>query len=607
MITKMNKYAYLVYHKEYDEFLLRLRDLGVVHIKENKETKGIETFQQILQQRKEIEDMLAFFKTIHEKSETVELAPARPVSVDDYDNMFNALNTLINRKAGLQSRLALLEKDAAYMDSIWGAFDYELLKKLKEAGYSVTFFSTPASEYNKEWEDSYNAIFIKNVQSLSYFITITQGNQPLGLQAEKAKLPEFDLAGLNLRIEQAKNEEEQLNKQIEKHAIDDYNTFVELDNALQNEFNFSSVKVQSLSEADEKLMLLEGWVPQSKATEMEQVLDNGSYFFRKLKINDEDNVPIELKNNKFSALCEPFCKMFSLPNYREFDPTPFFAPFFMLFFGMCFADAGYGLLMMIACAILKGKVDASLKPICSLFQFLGGAALLVGAATGTFFGIALVDVPMLKSVKEYFISSDNMMIISLVVGIIHILFGKCVAALKIISQRGVKYGIAPFAWVFVIIAGLMIFALPELDITLPKMVVNILFGIGGISMAIALLYNTPGKNIFLNFGSGLWNFYNMLSSLLGDTLSYIRLFAIGLTGAILGSVFNNLAITITDGMGIAPKIILMTIILLFGHSLNIILCTISSLIHPLRLVFVEYYKNAGFEGGGSAYEPFKKM
>jgi Archaeal/vacuolar-type H+-ATPase subunit I len=607
MITPMSKYAYLVYHKEYDDFLLRLRDLGVVHVKENMSIKGFEIFQQILQQRKDIEDMLKFFETFHEGKEELVLAPVRSVKVEDYEPMFGTLNALIDKKAALQSHLALLEKDAAYMNNVWGAFDYGILGKLKEAGYNVTFYATPISEYNKEWEETYNAIFIKNVQSHCYFITITPTGQPIDLQAERIKLPELDLPGLNRQIEQLNSETERLNIELERHAIDDYNTFVELDNVLQNEFNFSNAKMQSLPEADEKLMLLEGWAPKSKATEMEQALDSAGYFFRKLDIMQEDNVPIELKNNKFAALCEPFCKMFSLPNYHEFDPTPFFAPFFMLFFGMCFGDAGYGLIMMLICTILKPKVDAGFKSICTLFQFLGGAALLVGTLTGTLFGIALVDVPMLSGVKDYFISSDNMMIISLVVGIINILFGKCVAALKIMSQKGVKYGIAPFAWVFFIAAALLAVALPMVDIILPKIVVNILYGIAAVGLAVALFYNSPGKNIFLNFGSGIWNMYNMASGLLGDTLSYIRLFAIGLTGAILGSVFNSLALAMTDGMGIIPKIALMAIILIFGHSLNFALCTISSLIHPLRLVFVEFYKNAGFEGGGTSYEPFRKM
>lgn len=134
---------------------------------------------------------------------------------------------------------------------------------------------------------------------------------------------------------------------------------------------------------------------------------------------------------------------------------------------------------------------------------------------------------------------------------------------------------------------------------------KVLLGIAALAFVVALFYNTPGKNIFLNFGSGLWATYNNASGLLGDTLSYIRLFAIGLTGGILGGVFNNLAVQVGGGLPIGLNFVVMAIILLFGHGLNFGLCMISSLVHPLRLTFVEFYKNAEFEGGGRQYNPFK--
>ena len=134
---------------------------------------------------------------------------------------------------------------------------------------------------------------------------------------------------------------------------------------------------------------------------------------------------------------------------------------------------------------------------------------------------------------------------------------------------------------------------------------KVLLGIAALAFVIALFYNTPGKNIFLNFGSGLWATYNNASGLLGDTLSYIRLFAIGLTGGILGGVFNNLAVQVGGGLPVGLNFVVMAIILLFGHGLNFGLCMISSLVHPLRLTFVEFYKNAEFEGGGRQYTPFK--
>ena len=187
------------------------------------------------------------------------------------------------------------------------------------------------------------------------------------------------------------------------------------------------------------------------------------------------------------------------------------------------------------------------------------------------------------------------MTFSIVIGLAQIIFGKTVAAFKMKAQKGVKYSIAPFAWVFVITALALAFGLPMLNLQLPETVKTVFIGIAVIGLVVAYLYNSPGKNIFLNFGTGLWNTYNMASGLLGDTLSYIRLFAIGLTGAILGGVFNQLAVDMTEGMNIVLRAVCMLLILLVGHAINIGLCTISSLVHPLRLIFVEYYKNAVFE------------
>lgn len=411
---------------------------------------------------------------------------------------------------------------------------------------------------------------------------------------------------MRARLDQRTKDIQNVEDELKHRAVEDYKTLEEFDKNLQDEFNLSNALVQTDRQAGDKLMLLEGWVPTENAPALEHELDKQGYFFQQLEIEDGDKVPIKLRNNKFSKLYEPITKMFSLPNYGELDPTPLFAPFFMLFFGLCFGDGGYGLLVMIACTILKKKVNPDFKPYLTLFQYLGFAALLVGTCTGSFFGVALADIPALSKIKNYFVNSDNLMTFSIVIGLVQIIFGKCVAAYKIKIQKGTKHSIAPFAWVFVIISLALAFGLPMLNVHLPNAVVMVCYGIAILGLVVAYLYNTPGKNVFLNFGTGLWNTYNMASGLLGDTLSYIRLFAIGLTGSILGGVFNTLAVTMTDGMNIVARAICMLLILLVGHSINIALCTISSLVHPLRLIFVEYYKNAEFEGGGKAYEPFRK-
>ena len=605
MIVKMSKYAFMVYHREYDAFLTTLRELGVVHVKETNSVLDNAELQALLAERKQVSTAIRYCKNLNSQTKEVTVAPARGLTKAEGLKLVGKLEEMQEKQAQLQAAKVSLEKDIAYMD-IWGEFSYANIRRLKKAGFDVTFFSCPTSKYEPKWGEEYNAFLVNNFQSVTYFVTVTKTGTPIDIDAERPKMPDRGFAKLHLAMEQLLDNIKVLNNQLKEYAAEQYNTLVELEKNIQNEFNLSNTLVQTDREAGDKLMLLEGFVPTEEAPAMEVALEKDGYYFQELDIQDGDRVPIKLKNNKFNRLYEPITKMFSLPNYTEFDPTPLFAPFFMLFFGLCFGDGGYGLLVLLACSFFKRKVNPDFKPYLTLFQYLGLAAIIVGTCTGSFFGIALADVPALSKVKDYFVSSDNLMTFSIVIGLVQIIFGKTVAAFKMKAQKGVKYSIAPFAWVFVITALALAFGLPMLNLQLPETVKTVFIGIAVIGLVVAYLYNSPGKNIFLNFGTGLWNTYNMASGLLGDTLSYIRLFAIGLTGAILGGVFNQLAVDMTEGMNIVLRAVCMLLILLVGHAINIGLCTISSLVHPLRLIFVEYYKNAEFEGGGKEYRPFKK-
>ena len=604
MIVKMNKYAFMVYHKEYETFLSDLRDAGVVHLVETKSTADNKELQESLIQRKRIDTLKRYFKTLLADQKDVQQAPARDISVKEGLRLVQKIEECQDKKALLESARQTLEKEIAYME-IWGEFTYSNINKLQRAGYHVTFFTCPTSKFNEDWVEKYNAIQISTYQSVVYFITITKIGEVIEIDAERPKMPDRGLAKLRARYNKQLEDIKAIGDRLKQYAVEDYNTLDMLDKKLHNQFNYSNAIVQATKEADDKLMLMEGWAPREKEEALEKMLDDKGIYYQKLEIKDEDNVPIQLKNNRFSRLFEPITKLFSLPNYNEFDPTPFFAPFFMMFFGFCFGDAGYGIIIVTACTLLKRKVAPEVRPFLSLFQFLGLATIIFGLLSGSFLGIALADVKALSAFKAYFLNSDNLMTLSIIVGLLQIVFGKCVAAAQVIYLKGWKYGVAPIGWILVIVAAIAAFGLPMVGIALSPMMLNVCNGLIAIGLLVALLYNSPGKNVFLNFGSGLWNAYNIASGLLGDTLSYIRLFAIGLTGAILGGVFNELAFTMTDGMNIVLRSVMVLLILLIGHSINFGLCMISSLVHPLRLTFVEYYKNAEFGGGGKTFTPFK--
>ncbi len=605
MIIPMRKYAFMVYHKEYDQFLQTLRDLGVVHIKETKSISDHADLQQMINERKRVTALLRKFKHVNEQDKSITLAPVRELTKEEGLKLVDSIETMEDQKTQLQSVRQSLLKDIDYM-GFWGDFSYTNINHLKKAGFDVTFFSCPTSKFDPKWVEEYNAILINNVQSVTYFVTITKEGTPIDIDAERPKMPDRGLSKLQKRYELLKHDIKALDDKIKETAASEYNTLQEFDKNLENEFNLANAIIQTDKHAGDKLMFLEGWTTADQVPALEQALEKDGYFFQQLEIQEDDKVPIKLKNNSYSRLFEPITRMYSLPNYSELDPTPFLAPFFMLFFGLCFGDGGYGLIILLLCTILKSKVSESIKPYLTLFQWLGGMTVVVGTLTGSFFGIALVDLPQFHAVKDYFLSSDNLMTLSIVIGIIHILYAKIIGAYKVKMQRGVKYSIASFAWVFIIAALACVFGLPMLDVHLPDVLVYVLYGIAAVGGLIILFYNSPGKNLFMNFGSGLWNTYNTVFGLLGDVLSYIRLFAVGLTGSILGGVFNSLADSMTEGLPGVARFVCMLLILLVGHSLNFGLCMISSLVHPVRLIFVEYYKNSEFEGGGKEYLPFKK-
>ena len=174
-----------------------------------------------------------------------------------------------------------------------------------------------------------------------------------------------------------------------------------------------------------------------------------------------------------------------------------------------------------------------------------------------------------------------------------------------------KHALAPIAWIVGLLGSGVAFGLPQFGVKLPIGVNYTFLGLIGVSVLLIIFYNSPDKyknpitGTLSNIGGALWATYGMATGMVGDTLSYIRLFALGLTGSILGGVFNTLAFDLTSSMNPIAGWIVALCILLVGHTINFGLSMIGAFVHPMRLTFVEFYKNAGFEGGGKAYEPFK--
>lgn len=601
MIAKMKKLTFLVYHKEYDVFLNHIRDLGVIHVlMKSQGAAENSALQESIRWSSRYASAIKFLQglngtAVHNQGDVLKGKEA-----------LLAVETLQQEDQHLSQRLQTAEKELALLEP-WGDFDLKNVKRLHDAGYQIGFYLCSDKQFSQEWIDKYNAVVINRVGAKVYFVTITPNHLMVELDVEAARLPETSLSSLKERLEMIHKEQEQIDtrlKQLAETVIPDLQA-AQVD--LHAQIEFSKVVLSTDALADNKLMLLEGWAPSERVEEIKHFLSESEVYYEIAEPKPEENVPICLNNKGFFRLFEPIMRLYMLPKYNELDLTPFFAPFFMLFFGLCLGDSGYGLFMLLAVTIYRliaKNITATMKPVLTLVQLLGVSTMACGLLTGTCFGFNLYEIqlPFFQSLKET-ISLDNqqMFNLSLILGGVQIIFGMILKAVNQSIQFGFKYAVGTIGWLLILVSTAIAFAVPGF-MPMGGNIHLIFLALGGL---MAYLYNSPDKNIFVNFGLGLWDSYNMATGLLGDILSYVRLFALGLSGGILASVFNSLAVGMSPDNVIAGPIV-MVLIFVIGHAINIFMNVLGAMVHPMRLTFVEFFKNAGYEGGGKEYKPFKK-
>ena len=614
MITKMKKLSFLIHSKEYDQFLEQLRSLGVVHV--------IQKQQGAVQDQALQEDinLLARYKNAIKVLETVPVGTvpfgtvlpteSEPdaVSSKTVPNGTVPTGTVLERfdnleaeKGALEQTLQALSRDYAQLEP-WGDFDPANVERLAEAGYVIRFYTCPLRAFNDEWTDKYGVVEIERDKQKINFVTVTHADVVPDIDAEQVQLPQMSLSAVENEIAKTKAAIDAIPAKMAQLAKEGVPVLEEAVKELENNIDFSRVRLTGEKLAADSLLLLEGWIPAADVDEVSKALDMKGVFFDVEDPQPNDDIPIQLSNNKFAKLFEPLTKLYMLPTYQELDLTLFFAPFFMLFFGLCLGDMGYGLLMIVALPIFT-KLFQLINPNFSkwLVVLFGASTMLCGTLSGSFFGFNLydLDIPFVQSMKGLlYTDNSTMFTVSLCIGVVQILFGMGIKAVNLTIQCGFKYALSTVGWLVLLIT-VGVSALMGIEFSNPVITTLLIIAAVGI-----FLLNSPGKNPLLNIGLGLWDTYNMATGLLGDVLSYVRLFALGLSGGILANVFNSMAIGMKPDNPVAGFIV-MVLIFVIGHALNIFMNILGAIVHPMRLTFVEFFKNAGYTGGGTEYKPFK--
>ena len=620
MIEKMKKFTFLVTDKEYEGFISSLRQQGVVHVQQLQQGASSQELQQALDLESRY---VAALRVLDSAAKTYQVAPHAPALGQASDSL-EVLTRIENIQAEEQTLMHerdAIEKDIRVLEP-WGNFDMKALQRLAQAsGLTVGFFRCSSKFFRQEWADHYFAIPVNEMSKSTYFLTFSE--EKPDIEAEQIFLPQESLQEKRAQLDSVLQKLDLIHGEL--LYIEKQLRSVLLDGQSQTRDSIQLERVHLSDErvAGDSLRLLVGWVRADRTEELTTVLDADHIFYEMEDPAFEDDVPVQITNGRFTSLFEPILRMYSLPNYHDLDPSFYFAPFFMLFFGLCLGDGGYGLLVLFGGLAVAKFCKGDVCNYGRLMAWLGMMTVICGLLMGTFFGIDLSqqDWAFLAPVKPYFLNDNGvgpifgyspMMVLSVIIGLIQVLLGMILKGCKAVKNYGFAYGIGTFCWVAAIILAVILYGLPACGVQLPQVLQTILMVLIGISALGIFFYNSPGSyrrpllGLLGNIGGGVWATYGMATGLLGDLLSYIRLFALGLTGGVLGGVFNSLAIDMTSSLPVMVRWIPMFLILLAGHGITFALSMISAFVHPMRLTFVEFFKNADFEGGGKEYSPFRK-
>ncbi len=344
---------------------------------------------------------------------------------------------------------------------------------------------------------------------------------------------------------------------------------------------------------------LEGWVPAQQEEELIKLADSFGCAYELTDPDPEEypQVPVKLKSGKLTSSLSAVTEMYSLPAYGSVDPNPLMAPFFIFFFGMMMADMAYGLIMFFGClfAIKKMRPKGGTLQLLRLIQYCGVTTFIFGLITGSFLGDFIPQVTKLATGNEVTLPSlfspmnDAMMVMigSLALGLIQILTGMGVSMYKQIKRGQVMAALCnEGAWYLVFILGGVA--------ALTKAVKPCLIAI----VVVLLLTQGYGKKgiggKLIGIGGSL---YNNITGYFSDILSYSRLMALMLSGAVIAQVFNTLG-------SITGNVVGFVIISLIGNTLNFALNLLSCYVHDMRLQCLEFFGRF-YEDGGKPFEPIE--
>ncbi len=637
-IVKMSNFSLFAFDSDRDSLLHELQKFGYVHfnsLDENEELldDGLETVN-IPKSIGEVDEEISKAKyAIDILSKYYEKETGLKAMIKGLDNVnFDELEKkasdidflqIYNKVKDLATKLDETNQEIKDLDSKkadlehWKGLEYPL-NDIQNIEKAVTFMGT----YPKKMKDNLdNDLLELNYTYIESISEDKDSNYLFGLSSkeEAEKFNEIlrnngfsfvSLDGEETPRKEIKDIEDQL-QALEVRAKEVISEIKELSNNLsdvQLVYEYLMNKKLRLMSSEnflttEKVNIINGYIPTEMKNNFEKAVKDSLKDYYYLNIEEADkydtSVPVLLKNSKFSEAFESLTEMYALPRYNEIDPTPFLAPFYLAFFGMMVGDVGYGIIMLIGtlAALKIANLSSGQRKFVRFFHYLSYSTIVWGLVFGSFLGGIIPIKGLMDPASQY----QELLVISIVFGLIHLFFGLALNAY--INIRDKKYIDALFdvGFWYMAISGGIVFLL-TIVVTLPPLAktISMIVMIAGM-IGIVLTGGRDADGLAGKAAGGLYSLYG-ISSYVGDFVSYSRLMALGLAGGFI-SASINMMVGMLAASGIIG-IVFGVVVFIGGQFFNLFLSFLGAYVHTSRLTYVEFFSKF-YEGGGKHFKLFR--
>jgi len=598
-LVKMRKFYFVGPLEKRDSTVAKLEELGVLHVQDLAEQVP-EPPAELVAEAARAQRAVDLLRRVHAGMKT----PPDTREKGEIAELLGAYEQTLQKKNQWEQELSQLEKEFRALEP-WGAFEPEDVRLLEDHGVFVRFYLTSEKALAKEAAFLQNAFWHRAVELQGAHnrgvTAIFAGTPPEDAPFDRMPLPTRSLRELEKAI--AKHKEGVARAQEKLEELSAYLPVFER-HLREVQSRLARARVTAGLLEDGPVFAVAGFAPAAREKDIFAAFSGTTTAVVAEDPAPDDDVPIAFSNGPLVRPFEVLIKMFNLPHYREPDPTILVAPFMGAFFGFCFGDGAYGLLLFLLATFLASrfKNNASMLPFFRLLQILGVFTLVIGLMLGSVFGVSLPNLKALQSIQSAFLlrtysqKPTEFFYFALKIGVFQVMVGYIIKLVLSIGRRQFQTALCTLGWMTILVFGYFMISKWTLA---PRYLVPALAGVG-----IMFVFSDTSSSIAKRLGAGAWGIYNV-AGLFGDVMSYARIFGLGLSSAIIASVVNEMAMTL---LGPRPGLgwIFAPILLIFGHTFNFAMSIIGSLVHSARLNFLEYYGKF-FEGGGKEYAPFGQI